>query len=157
MKPDHRLVLKTIETARQNLKQFPELLPTFFVGNQEEVQIVGTPFSNNERDKDTAAEVVKQMAAKMGADFILFVAESYILTDPEATKEWMDGKSKYKYIKDHPLAKEVVIFQLETSTTQQLGVADILKDREMGDVKWNKGDDAKGRFSNLLGQKPSIH
>jgi len=38
------IILKTIDTTREILKEFKELSPTFFVGNDTELKIVPTLF-----------------------------------------------------------------------------------------------------------------
>lgn len=158
MTKDHEMVKKVIEMAAVNLKQEELLLPTFFVGKEDGIAIVGAPWGNDSREKDHAAEEVKRIAKEMKAEFILFVSESWTIRDQEAAREFQNDRRKYPSVKDHPKAVEVVMFTLETQTGARVGLAEILPGRVMGEVIWQpKEMHMEGRFSNLLGPKPKIH
>lgn len=157
MTPDSDAMKSIIENTRQFLKVGKTLLPTFFVGNGAHLQVIGVQWAT-EQDKDIAAATVKKVAKEMNACFVLFVAETYMLSE-DAAKDFMANPQKYGSVAKHPEAKEVVYFVLETKTKTWFAGADILKDRELGAVEWKPQDpgSASGRFSEFLADKPLVH
>lgn len=154
MDPKNKVVLKAIEAARKNVKTYPELAPVFFIGAGDDLKIINVPFERDS-DKHMAQALIKKFALEMKADFILFIAESWALNC--TMEEYEKDKDKYTNIAGHPKAIEIVAFMLETKTRSWLGSAKILKDRELGEVEWSDGGAAGGRFSNMLGEKPTVH
>lgn len=160
MDTNNPMVQKVIETAKDNLKQHDMLLPTFFVGNDEHMAVVGAPFDENVSSKDIAAAAVRRIAKEAEATFVLFVCESYTLPTQEDAKDFMANRDKYPEVKAHPNAVEVVLFQLETDTTVHMGMGRILDGREMGPVEWKSfpKENFDGRFANFLGTpKRTLH
>lgn len=155
MKTNSELMLKIIDAAKFNLKKSEEFLATFFVGTDTDLKVIGAPFTN-EQEKEMTARSVKKIAQESKATFVVFICPSYILKDPDAVKEYSENKSKYESISKHPMAKEVLLFTLETQYGSKIGVADILPGREMGVIEWLEGE-FSGRFTDILGQKPTVH
>jgi len=155
MKPDSLMVLKTIEHVKEQIPTTDCLPATFFVGNETDLNIVVAAF-DDDADKEKSAAVVKDLALKMKAEFILFVSEAYMLKGDEATKDYLANRHKYQNLSDHPGAAEMVLFQIETATSVRVGTALIQEGRTLGPVEWSPATDFKGRFSSLLGPKPTL-
>jgi hypothetical protein len=157
MTPNSDAMKSIIENTRQFLKVGETLLPTFFVGNGQNVSVLGVQWAT-EQDKDIAAAGVKRLAKEMSAIFVLFVAETWMLSE-DAANDFMKNPKKYKSVAEHPGAEEVVYFTLETKTKTWFASAPILKDRELGEVTWRLQDQgaAKGRFTDFLVDKPVMH
>lgn len=156
MKPDDEMVVKAVEDARKNLKESDCLLPVFIVGNDKELIVMGMPMGE-QNERDMIAAGVGMVAKTMGATFVLSVLESYVIDDNKAAKEYYANPGRYKSMSEHPLAKEIIYFSLETSTRNWFAVVPILSGREMGKVEWHEADNVAGRFGNLLGKKPTLN
>jgi hypothetical protein len=154
MKTDSEMVQKVVEQAKANLKT-SELLPTFFVGNTDKMVMIGAQWED-EGDKDMVAYRVKRIAHEIGADYVIFVSESWTIK-PEDAPEFMANRDKYRSVSDFPKCFEVVMFSIETPTSMRMGMAPILEGREMGEIKWHQPDQSEGRFSNFLGKKPTLN
>lgn len=156
MKPTAPEVLALVEAARFAVKQ-GQLPPIFYIGNSKEVAVVGAFFETAE-DKDNTAKAVRKMVEKMQATFVLFIAESWSLSDPEAALDYMNNRDKYKSVSDHPKAVEIVAFTLETLKEGDfMGIAPIGAGRVLGDVRWMENPDVEGRFTKFMGDKPVTH
>lgn len=157
MTPESEMIQKIIDGAKMNVKLNAELLPVFFIVNDstKTLEIVGAHMEN-ERAKDMTAKAVGELAKAIEADFIVFVTEAYVVEGLGAADVDAVYK-KYGSLRNHPDAKERVVFTIETKTRQHTGFADILKNRELGEVKWLEPELVEGRFSNLLGKKPTKH
>ncbi|MFA7278722.1 MAG: hypothetical protein WC100_01345 [Sterolibacterium sp.] len=156
MNPQDPQITAAVDVARKNLKGSQELCPVFILGKGDERQLIGTPFGSDEQ-KDMVAMLIKIRAQEMGADFVLFVSEAYTIRDQEAAKEFMDNRDMYPSVSTHPKAVEVVMFMLETQTKSWSGIADIEPGRVLGELEWMLCKDAQGRFTNFLGDKPTIN
>lgn len=157
MSPEHPTVKSIVTGAKMNLKIGPELMPTFFIGTDNgEIDIV-VAHLENERAKNMTTAIIKEKAKQMHADFIIFVSESYILETKDKEGAIEEVYEQYGSIKNHPDAKEVVTFSIETKTSQRLGHASISEKREMGEIQWMEPTETEGRFSNILGEKPTRH
>lgn len=150
------LILTAIEGVRLNLKTHDELLPTWFIGANGKLTLVGTPFMGPDigRAKDRIADAIRRITRDLEADFILFISEAWGLRDTEATKEYMaDNGRRWKSVSEHPKAFECVTLMLETRTGVYQAMPEILAGRDLGEVKWLKADSNSGRFSNFLEKK----
>lgn len=156
MTPEHETINHIIDITRQNVRENEEVMPLFFVGDEENMHVVGASF-RDDKEKDLAAEAVKKIAKEKGAEFVLSVAEIWIMNDPDAAKDYYSNPDKYKNMGDHPKAREVIYFSLETKTRNWVGRADILPGRKMGVVEWMAPGITGGRFSNFLGEKPTLN
>lgn len=159
MKPSDPVIKTILEGIEQNLKGSSELLPTFFLISEAGISVVGTPFDDASRSKDAAASVVKRMAEAGKAHTIIFLTETWQLSgDAEVVDEYMRNKDKYPNgVSDHPDSFEAVILTIETATSSQIGTAKILPGRKLAEFSWSGIDtNAKGRFCNLLGEKPDL-
>lgn len=149
------LVVDAIKIAREHVKNHDELVPMWWVGGANGIDLVATPFEGPDEHgtKDAVARTIKQMAAAKDADFILFISECWTLQgDEEASKEYMANRGRYPNgLADHPKRKECVMVDLQTHDGTKIGMAPILPGRVMGDISWP--DDytrIAGRFANLL-------
>lgn len=139
-----------IDTARKNLKESEMLTPTFFIGNDDGLNIVGAVFTN-EMEKLKTAMLIKKMSRETKATFILFICESWTLSQEDA-KEYYENRQNYSQVSDHPGAFDAVLISLETLSGTKMGRAKILPGREMGEINWieAKGSEMEGIFVNLL-------
>lgn len=149
----NEMLNQLIESAKKNLKAHKELLPTFFVGNDEEINIVGATFETDVH-KDAVASMIRKLVREMKATFVLFIAESWTLAQ-EDTPDFMANRKKYPHVSDHPKAYDIVVFQLETKTGHRMGTAKITKDRGLEEIEWRDCEVGTmgGRFAHFLGPK----
>lgn len=156
MTPENKTVKSAVETATQLIAERKQLVPMFFVGNEEKHDILASPFKSD-MEKNATAAMVKFHAKSIGATFILFLSEAYALTDEAAQEDYRKNGEKYNYcMGNHPKAVEVAMFQLETHGQTYVATAEIKKNRTLGELTWNKVS-IKGRFSNLLSNKGTVH
>ncbi len=156
MNPSDPLIQGILKTCRQNLKQSQQLMPVFFIGNEDNIGIIGAEF-DDPKSKDVCAAFIRKTAEEKKAEFILFIAESWTIRDQAAAKEYMDDMEAYDYsMGNHPGAVEVVMFSLETKTKCWTAMAEI-KNREIGEIEWSETGRLEGRFSNFLGEKPTLN
>lgn len=143
-----------VDGARKNLKENTELCPCFFIGHDGELEVIGAAW-RDDGEKNMIAAMMKQKVAELDADFVLFIAESYSLKNEDA-QDYIDNRQKYGSASNHPNAKEVVMFRLETKDKVWSAMADILPGREMGSIKWAETPLADGRFSNFFQKKQTM-
>lgn len=156
MQFENPVINGAIQSAMKLVAETDNLMPMFFVGNNDETNVVATPFRNDD-EKNQAAAAVRHFAAKMNANFILFISEAWTLKTHEASEDYMANREKYKYdMGNHPDAVEIAMFQVETEATMWMGSCEIGKDRTLGELKWVKCETMKGRFANLLGKKETV-
>lgn len=155
MKPDSEIITDIVKMVGENVKDSPELLPTFFVGYDDKWDVYATLF-HNEEEKDAIASLIKSKVKEKNADFVLFVSEAYVLKCA-TEEEWKKEHAKYGSVSAHPNAQEIVNFVLETPNRCWHAQADISADRYMGNVDWNEPTELKGRFANFFGvEKPTV-
>lgn len=147
-------LLNIADQVRKMVATTRELVPVAFLYNSEakEATIVGTSF-DGENSKDAFAEALHNLAAKIDADLLIFVSESWTL-DAEDGKEYMENRDRYpRGMVDHPRRKEIVSFMVSTHDQDLMGKAEILRgenSRRLSDVLFMKGGAITGRFANLL-------
>lgn len=151
MERDDEMIQSLIEKTRDMVKASPQLAPMFFVGNDNELAMVAATFQDEEQ-KVREAQTVSSIAMKMGAKFIVLIAESWTLPS-EWSQDYLNNRDKYKSISAHPKAIEIVLFTLETPHGQEMGMAEIKPGRVMGEVRWQEGTHSSGKFTHLLGPK----
>lgn len=149
--PEDPLLQKIVEGARTNLKNSEILLPTFFIGGENGVEIIGADF-RDDKMKDQVAQTVRRIAMETRAEFVVFVSEAWSIP-PEDAEGYM--KAPLRRIMDHPRAFEIVSFNIETRNGDLSGIAKILPNREMGPVEWTEipVGNMSGRFSGFLGPR----
>lgn len=136
------------------------------------VRIIGTVFdqSLHNQDKNAWAQLVRSEAAEIGADFIIFSSEVWLMEIPKEhakTQQEADAFSDYVLrtygsIGNSPYRKDSVMFSLYTREGEYVGTAPIKKfgkTRTFDDVTFFKNaakeERGKGyRFSDLLPARP---
>jgi len=138
------------EAVKLNFETHDQLMPVAFIGNDKTFGVVGGYFGDNS-DKDAFAEAVKETAKEIHATFVLFVSESWIA--PEAAQDFIDNRDKYPSVSDHPLRKEVVVFQYESHTGCKVGIGEIVRTattKTLIKPTLRDVDGMQGRFTHLL-------
>lgn len=156
--PNNSTINTIIDTAKRNLKDSDSLQPVFFIVKDETVGLFPPDFSTDEK-KDEAAKAVRMIVKKMDADFVFFLSESWIAAC-KTEEEMAANRAKYgQSLEGWPGTREVVLFRYETPSTSWSGMADILPDREMGEVEWKQTSRAeeRGRFTNFFEAKEATH
>lgn len=148
-------VASVIDSANKLLKTHAQLMPIAFVINDADKKLipVGAQFPDIDA-KDYFAETIKQMASRHNADAIIFLSESWGLSDVDA-RAWVAGdNAKYDYLmENHPRRLDQLMVQLECRDGCWLGRANLLpakKGRKTGRFEWFKAGQTEGRFTHLL-------
>ena len=134
----------------ENINDEGGLMPVAFVGSTEtkQVGIVAMAFQNVE-EKDACSEVIKEIAQKFQADYVVFVSESWTVPS-EHIEEFTNNRDKYPEVASFPKKSEVVMIMVDTKTSNWIGMCEIYKGRKLGKPKFMKSHSAEGRFSNFL-------
>lgn len=155
------LVNNALAQARIFINSEAGLMPTAFIGSSStgEIAVVGMTFEN-ERQKDEAGNAIRRIAQEHKADFVLFLAESWIIP-AEHSETFMANRDKYSTVADSPLRKEVVSIFIETHTLHYIGHAGIVRDAKnqatVLEPVFTQADHMSGRFSHFLGPKAVVN
>lgn len=145
---------RIIAGIREQVSEYAELMPRFLIGTPKNgLLVVMAPFSND-REKDSVAQLVREMAKEHDADFVVFVSESWVVSDDNARK-YQEGRAagKWRQVADCPFKQDCVVFIVETKIGAKTGwgmIATTDKKRTLGEVTTRKSDGMSGRFTNLL-------
>lgn len=152
------IVASVIETAEGFLRSGQEVEAVAFVGSSSERNVVPMAMDmGSDRAKDKSSESIRMAAQALGADFVLFVAESWAsrVTDKGKAAELLAKYGSVSALPDkHKM--EVVLFSLETRDGLWMAMPEIVplghskKKRTMKAVSFVKADESRGRFVNLL-------
>lgn len=151
---ENPIIKSLVETAGVNLKESETLQPVFFISANDTIGILPANFEDEDA-KNESADAVRAVVEKMDADFVFFIAESWMASTKDMGNVNENRRLYGDSISKWPGSKEVVIFRYETPSTIWGGTADILPGRVMGEVQWNemKRDEEKGRFTQFFREK----
>ena len=159
------LIKDIINKTCGDLKKGNEILPTSFVMNSKKNSItIIVHLFDNDMEKDMNRAMIIKTVEKDNADSVLFVAESWMLTDKntnsekesELYREYQEGikSGKYKNMGDHPAATEIIMFQYECVKGMWTGMATIKpmlkKKRFIDSVELFQSERMSGRFTHLI-------
>lgn len=148
-----------IAKARELLESGDELAAMALVGNFTTGQFVPVPInSTSPDDRNNAAEQVRRTAAIVDADYVFTIMEAWTL-GPEHIKRSDEIIDRYGLVSASPYKVEVVTFLLETPyglwvaqpRIKAKGISK--KKRTFGEVRFERLDEAQGRFAHLLPKK----
>lgn len=141
--------------ANNTVRSGEQVLPKVLLGNTKSghKSIIGAVFEDEE-EKDLFAQFIKEKAAEIKADLSIFTAESFALQGEDA-EDYQANLEKYEYsMGNHPKAKEIVVFMVETSEScyhgQSLIMTDENNNRYLGELQITAMRDLEGRFGKLL-------
>lgn len=151
---ENSTIKSLVETAALNVKETETLSPMFFVSSKDTIGIMPGDFSDDE-SKDMTVEAVRLVVQKMDADFVFFLAESWLASAEDMANVEENRRRYGPSISKWPGSKEVVMFRYEAPNVVWGGVADIMPGRVMGEVKWTemKPGEEKGRFTNFFSER----
>lgn len=148
-----------IAKARELLETGEELAAMALVGNFASGQFVPIPIDTTSPDeRDHAAEQVRRTAAVIDADYVFTIMEAWAL-GPEHIKRSDEIIDRYGSVSASPYKIEVVSFLLETPYGLWAAQPRIKpkghskRRRTIGEVVFQRLDEAQGRFADLLPKK----
>lgn len=134
-----------------------ELMPVVHLYNTEKhvADIIGGAFVD-EKSKDFFASACKLKAREIGADLSVFISESWTL-DAASEEDYRKHMRSNESLSNHPKAREIVCFQIETRTGSWMGRASIKNGttRTTDELSFVKADKMAGRFSGIIPQEVS--
>ncbi len=152
--PQNDMLPAVIAGIEHNLSLSDCLTPTFFVGNDNDVGIIPATFQNK-AEKDKASRMIKDLVSRTNATFVVMVAESWMKALP--IEKGKPEPEMPKSIAGDADAKEIVLVHYETPLEVWSAMIPILPGRKMGEVKWEKMDDAEGRFAQFFPRNKTVH
>ncbi len=150
MTPQDKMIQGIVETCRTTLSTSDQMMPVFFVGNSDKMDIIAAAdgFGSN-MEKDIISLFVRKHIKENNATFVLFISEAWTLSSTDDAKLERQVE-KYPNLGDHPDSKEVVMFQLESADSKWTGTADILPGRILGEISWTQPHNGSGRFQGFF-------
>jgi hypothetical protein len=107
----------------------------------------------NQKDKDDAADLIREVARRTDAVGVLCAFETWILKGEDSEKLKRAARNG---LKDHPDRTEVIFVMMEHHRGDFVWVCDIKRNDEgeasLGQFKLEDGMNLGGRFANLLPQ-----
>lgn len=154
--PHNENIKSLIESAKKNIRESDQLSPVFFLGIEDGIGVFMPDFTDD-ASKSKAADDIRQLVDTTGADWVLFIAESWAAGCKDE-KEWARMRADFgPSVSTWPTAKEVVLFRLETPAGCWGGTADILAGRELGTIEWQHNQEERGRFTGFFAKKETAH
>ncbi|WP_411753505.1 hypothetical protein [Serratia sp. (in: enterobacteria)] len=147
------LVEACIISARQELTRVGHIQPVAFIGHSGEMKTFIFPLEDA-NSKEEAMAFIRQLAARMNADFVFTMTEAWMLK-PGHTRQYQEIIEQYGSLENTPDSIECVVFMLETHTGSWFGVAEQkpLADssgKTFGEVEMIPQKNPEGRLTGLL-------
>jgi hypothetical protein len=148
------LIRKVVAQAGETI-QLAELMPVLFLQAPDgKTHIVGTQFNGDDisevgKSKDAFSIFAKVKALEIGADFCVFMSESWTLSGADAD-EFLKNRHKYPNgVVDHPNKIDVLTVMVEKINQSWSGTARII-DRKLGPIVFGDATSSTGRFGSFL-------
>jgi len=159
---DLRTLLAGIEkSVRAQLAEGKELPPAWFLLSRDlsAIMPVVVPFTSVE-SKDVAADFIRRLAKKSGADAVVFIVEAWG-RKRKATEEEIKGFHDDGYaVRNDPERYDCISFLVETYEGSWMAMPAVTvgcKPRVLEPLEFMNWDLAEGRMTNFLPPRGSVH
>lgn len=149
----HKGLLKSvIEDAYEFVEINKPVPPAVFLGSDSSMDMIVAPQFATSEDKNNFKKVVTALAVQKNCNFCIFVSEAWALK-PEDSETFLDGRSPYSSISEHPKRIEVVCLSIEYRENLYNGLANIIrgaKSARLSEFKFDLVTSSEGRFGRFL-------
>src|SRR5271165_3230754 len=153
------LMTEVFRKFKAEMESTDDAKPTFFVGNEEGVGIIPAMWQTDHQ-KDMYSQIVRKICEKIGATYVLFISETWIVRD-KAAEDFQKNRDKYPDVQSHPMSQEVVSLFYESVDGLNLWANVPITRKEdgkpvLGELKIEQGMLTEGRFADFLGKGKKV-
>ena len=145
-----------IDVARRIVEEGESLAPVAFAGNLTERRLQQVMMrASSEQAKDESADLVRRLAAEIGADFVFLIMGAWGLR-PDKIERYEEILEEYGSIGASPYRIDIVAFTLETRHGTWVAQCEVTDGPDAGsehsfaDPEFMMVPGAEGRFTDLL-------